>query len=141
GSPAVVYVTSPGRASDRIRANAPAIRLTRRLRPRQVVRPFQGRRGEPAAFAPVALRRASPSLGSLVTERRRERLGLHPPASRHHHALASCFSTVWTSLSPRPDRFTSRIADGPSSPAIRCAYAMAWADSSAGRMPSSRASV
>ena len=50
-------------------------------------------------------------------------------------------STVCTSLSPRPDRFTSNTADAPSSGASFCAYATACADSSAGRIPSSRASV
>src|SRR6478609_5022161 len=38
---------------------------------------------------------------------------------RRRYARASAFSTVFTSLSPRPDRLTSRIACGPSAFAIR----------------------
>src|SRR2546426_9175883 len=33
----------------------------------------------------------------------------------HWNYLANAFSTVCTSLSPRPDKFTSTMADGPSS--------------------------
>src|SRR5581483_7138410 len=51
------------------------------------------------------------------------------------------FSTVFTSLSPRPDRLTRRMPDGPSSRATFIACATACDDSSAGRMPSSFASV
>ena len=47
---------------------------------------------------------------------------------------SACAST--TSLSPRPERLTSTTWLESSSPAICIAPAMAWADSSAGRMPS-----
>src|SRR5262245_28527017 len=38
---------------------------------------------------------------------------------RRRYGFASAFSTVFTSLSPRPDRLTSRIAFGPSALAMR----------------------
>src|SRR5436309_4627245 len=49
----------------------------------------------------------------------------------------SVFWTVCTSLSPRPDRLTSSTASRPSSRASLRVYAIACADSSAGRIPSS----
>ena len=47
-------------------------------------------------------------------------------------------ATVCMSLSPRPERLTSRIWSFGSRGAIFAAYASAWLDSSAGMMPSSR---
>src|SRR5690606_31053701 len=45
-------------------------------------------------------------------------------------------ATVWTSLSPRPERLTIMIWSLPMVGAIFTAWAMAWADSRAGMMPS-----
>ena len=59
------------------------------------------------------------------------------------HAPAQGISATWaTSLSPRPQRFTSTVEpDGRSTePASRTTQATAWAGSRAGMMPSVRAS-
>src|SRR5690606_11461283 len=63
------------------------------------------------------------------------------------HGVASWFdpwivlraATVCTSLSPRPDRLQSTIASAGMPRARSIAWAIAWLDSSAGRMPSQRA--
>ena len=60
--------------------------------------------------------------------------------ARHQRAPSSAAWTLSTSLSPRPERLTSRIASFGSSGASRQACAIACDDSSAGRMPSSRPS-
>jgi hypothetical protein len=57
-----------------------------------------------------------------------------------HKLMPSRFAIVCTSLSPRPDRFTSIILSLAMSRASLIACATAWLDSSAARMPSVSAS-
>src|SRR5207245_1473312 len=121
---AVVNVARSLRPCARKPANGSAIRLTMQALDRSRTPHHGGHRGHWEA--------------SLF------RTGLNLRVHRVHRGAyfaARHFSTVFTSLSPRPDKLTSRIAEGPIVFAIRVACATACADSSAGRMPSSFASA
>src|SRR5262245_18770466 len=103
GSPAVVYVMRPVRPAARNRANVSSRRLTTPDSRKTVFHEdAKGTKGTKDGFVQnhfvifVSLR---------VFVRDRD--------------YASAFSSVFTSLSPRPDRLTSRIAFGPSVLAMR----------------------
>ena len=55
-----------------------------------------------------------------------------------HTSIPSSAATVWMSLSPRPERLTTRMASRSISGASFAAKASAWLDSSAGMIPSIR---
>src|SRR5207249_11291334 len=55
-----------------------------------------------------------------------------------HSLRPRAFATVNTSLSPRPERPSTSNLSGASLGAMRITCAIAWADSSAGMMPSNR---
>src|SRR5665648_937842 len=55
-----------------------------------------------------------------------------------HNATPSKAATVWTSLSPRPDKLTKRMSSLVKVGAKRLTKAKAWLDSSAGIIPSRR---
>src|SRR5205823_3281888 len=99
GSPAVVNVTSPLRRCARNPANVSAIRLTMQALDCDRTLHHGGHRG--AGLFPTGLN-----------------LRVHR-VPRGTYFAARHFSTVFTSLSPRPDRLTSRIAEGPIVFAIR----------------------
>ena len=63
---------------------------------------------------------------------------LMPRLPRSRARFASSSATVPMSLSPRPDRLTSRCWSGRIVAASFIAWATAWLDSSAGMMPSVR---
>src|SRR5690606_26143711 len=73
--------------------------------------------------------------------RQREQQAGRGQAHAHQTSTPSRAAMVCTSLSPRPDRLHSTSASRGSSRASFIAWAMAWLDSSAGRMPSVRVSL
>src|ERR1019366_476552 len=65
---------------------------------------------------------------------------LQATGSGHQARRARCSATAARSLSPRPERLTTTMPPLPTSRVTSASRARAWADSSAGMMPSSRAS-
>jgi uncharacterized protein (DUF1800 family) len=82
-SPAMLFYLDNWMSAD---PNGPHIADAAMGRRRNVGRPFQGRRGEPAAFAPPALRRAPEARSEIPGERSGERLALRQAQAKGRKA-------------------------------------------------------
>ena len=92
---------------------------------------YSARSGKPPVKYGISIARSS---ARALRERFVERIARAGSLARD--SMMSC--TWFTSLSPRPERLTRIVPPWAASSARRQAYAMAWADSSAGMMPSER---